>query len=88
MLKKTWKFSRKFVFYSLDVVVRAECVEKAQAGDRCLFVGTLIVVPDVGKLAGHASPKVQTAVGEKGGDKVKKFKNNSSNYICIYINLI
>jgi len=54
---------------TLDVVVRAECVEKAQAGDRCLFVGTLIVVPDVGKLAGHASPKVQTAVGEKGGDK-------------------
>merc|ERR1719427_1069638 len=54
---------------TLDVVVRAECVEKAQAGDRCLFVGTLIVVPDVGKLAGHASPKVQTATGEKGSDK-------------------
>ncbi|CAL8083199.1 unnamed protein product [Orchesella dallaii] len=35
---------------SLEVVVRAECVELAQAGDRCDFTGTLIVVPDVGAL--------------------------------------
>lgn len=30
--------------------MRAECVELAQAGDRCDFTGTLIVVPDVGAL--------------------------------------
>jgi DNA replication licensing factor MCM6 len=35
---------------SLEVVVRAEAVELAQAGDRCDFIGTLIVVPDVGSL--------------------------------------
>ena len=30
--------------------MRAEAVETAQAGDRCDFIGTLIVVPDVGQL--------------------------------------
>ncbi|EDM09875.1 minichromosome maintenance deficient 6 (MIS5 homolog, S. pombe) (S. cerevisiae), isoform CRA_b [Rattus norvegicus] len=36
---------------SLEVVLRAEAVESAQAGDRCDFTGTLIVVPDVSKLS-------------------------------------
>ncbi|RXG70679.1 DNA replication licensing factor MCM6 [Armadillidium vulgare] len=35
---------------SVEVVVRAEAVERAQAGDRCDFTGTLIVVPDVSAL--------------------------------------
>jgi len=35
---------------SVEVVVRAEAVELAQAGDRCDFTGSLIVVPDVGSL--------------------------------------
>ena len=34
----------------MEVVVRAEAVELAQAGDRCDFTGSLIVVPDVGSL--------------------------------------
>ena len=34
----------------MEVIVRAEAVENAQAGDRCDFIGTLIVVPDVGSL--------------------------------------
>ncbi|XP_034559107.1 DNA replication licensing factor MCM6 [Notolabrus celidotus] len=36
---------------SLEVVLRAEAVETAQAGDRCDFIGTLIVVPDVSQLS-------------------------------------
>ncbi len=32
---------------SVEVILRAEAVESAQAGDRCDFTGTLIVVPDV-----------------------------------------
>ncbi|KAI9494531.1 MCM2/3/5 family-domain-containing protein [Zychaea mexicana] len=32
---------------SMDVIVRGEMVERAKAGDKCNFVGTLIVVPDV-----------------------------------------
>lgn len=35
---------------SVEVIVRAEAVEVAQAGDRCDFTGTLIVVPDVSQL--------------------------------------
>ncbi|XP_067854807.1 maternal DNA replication licensing factor mcm6-like [Heptranchias perlo] len=36
---------------SVEIIMRAEAVEMAQAGDRCDFTGTLIVVPDVGQLA-------------------------------------
>ena len=35
---------------SLEVVLRAEAVEMVQAGDKCDFTGTLIVVPDVAQL--------------------------------------
>ncbi|XP_059200676.1 DNA replication licensing factor MCM6 isoform X3 [Centropristis striata] len=35
---------------SLEIVLRAEAVETAQAGDRCDFTGSLIVVPDVSQL--------------------------------------
>jgi len=37
--------------YSVEVILRAEAVETAQAGDRADFVGTLIVVPDVGSIS-------------------------------------
>ena len=30
--------------------MRAEAVEKAQAGDKCDFTGSLIVVPDVAQI--------------------------------------
>nr|XP_036876656.1 DNA replication licensing factor MCM6 [Manis javanica] len=36
---------------SLEVILRAEAVESAQAGDKCDFTGTLIVVPDISKLS-------------------------------------
>ena len=35
----------------MEVILRAEAVETAQAGDRCDFTGTLIVVPDVGSMS-------------------------------------
>ena len=35
---------------SLEIILRAEAVEMVQAGDRCDFIGTLIVVPDVAQL--------------------------------------
>ena len=37
--------------FSVEIILRAEAVETAQAGDKCDFVGTLIVVPDVGSLS-------------------------------------
>ncbi|KAM7538127.1 hypothetical protein Aperf_G00000075742 [Anoplocephala perfoliata] len=35
----------------MEILLRADTVELAQPGDRCEFIGTLIVVPDVGQLA-------------------------------------
>ncbi|QRV80610.1 DNA replication licensing factor MCM2/3/5 family pretein [Ceratobasidium sp. AG-Ba] len=35
---------------SIDVILRAEQVERAKAGDRCVFSGTFVVVPDVAQL--------------------------------------
>ena len=35
---------------SLEVILRAEAVDTAQPGDKCDFIGTLIVVPDVGQM--------------------------------------
>ncbi|KAL3836521.1 hypothetical protein ACJMK2_021945 [Sinanodonta woodiana] len=36
---------------SVEIILRAEAVEMAQAGDKCDFTGTLIVVPDVGTMS-------------------------------------
>ncbi|XP_030065987.1 DNA replication licensing factor MCM6 isoform X2 [Microcaecilia unicolor] len=47
---------------SLEVVVRAEAVESAQAGDKCDFTGTLIVVPDVSQLS---TPGVRAETGSR-----------------------
>ena len=35
---------------SLDVILRGELVERVKAGDKCVFTGTFIVVPDVSQL--------------------------------------
>jgi DNA replication licensing factor MCM6 len=35
---------------SLDVILRSELVERAKAGDKCVFTGSFIVVPDVSQL--------------------------------------
>lgn len=37
---------------SVDIILRHEAVEYAKAGDKALFTGTLIVVPDVSQLSG------------------------------------
>lgn len=52
---------------SLEVILRAECVEKTQAGDRCDFIGTLIVVPDVSKLA-TIGTRAETSSRVNGSD--------------------
>lgn len=52
---------------SLEVILRAECVEKTQAGDRCDFIGTLIVVPDVSKLASQGT-RAETSSRVNGSD--------------------
>ncbi|XP_071826729.1 DNA replication licensing factor MCM6-like [Apostichopus japonicus] len=48
---------------SVEVILRAEAVELSQAGDKCDFTGTLIVVPDVAQLA---MPGAQAESGTRG----------------------
>ncbi|OJD16286.1 hypothetical protein AJ78_03537 [Emergomyces pasteurianus Ep9510] len=35
---------------TIDIILRGEMVDRAKAGERCIFTGTLIVVPDVSQL--------------------------------------
>ncbi|XP_033961163.1 DNA replication licensing factor MCM6 [Pseudochaenichthys georgianus] len=51
---------------SLEIVLRAEAVEMAQAGDRCDFTGTLIVVPDVSQLT-TPGVRAETSTRVPGG---------------------
>ncbi|KAM3604455.1 uncharacterized protein V6R79_011208 [Siganus canaliculatus] len=56
---------------SLEIILRAEAVETAQAGDRCDFTGTLIVVPDVSQLRTpgvRAETSTRVAGGPQGFD--------------------
>lgn len=54
---------------SLDVVLRSEMVERAKAGDKCVFTGTFIVVPDVAQLGlpGVNAEMMRQAGGGRGG---------------------
>lgn len=57
---------------SLDVILRSELVERAKAGDKCVFTGTFIVVPDVSQmgLPGGTKPEMQretNGTGVSGG---------------------
>lgn len=49
---------------SLEVVLRAEAVESCQAGDRCDFTGSLIVVPDISQLT---TPGVRAETSSRVG---------------------
>ncbi|PJF17226.1 DNA helicase [Paramicrosporidium saccamoebae] len=51
----------------LDVVVRNDMVERAKAGDKCIFVGTLVVVPDVAQLGLPGSKLESNAEGRSRG---------------------
>jgi DNA replication licensing factor MCM6 len=46
---------------SLDVILRGELVERAKAGDKCVFTGAFIVVPDVSQMSlpGGERPTMQ-----------------------------
>lgn len=51
---------------SIDVILRHENVEQAKAGDRVVFTGTLIVVPDVSKFVRAGG---ETAVASRGAGR-------------------
>ncbi len=50
---------------TMDVIMRHEAVETAKAGDKMVFTGQMVVVPDVGALAAPGE-RVQVKEGERG----------------------
>jgi DNA replication licensing factor MCM6 len=66
---------------SIDVVVRNEMVERAKAGDQCVFTGSLVVIPDGSALArAGEAPKATRGQGASdaatgGGGGVKGLKS-------------
>ncbi|KAG8703276.1 MCM DNA helicase complex subunit mcm6, partial [Ceratobasidium sp. 423] len=57
---------------SLDVILRAEQVERAKPGDRCVFTGTFVVVPDVSQLG---LPGVRSEISRDSGAGVTGLKS-------------
>ena len=54
--------------YSLDIVLRNEIVDRARPGDKCVFTGNLIVVPDVGQLGAGRSAEMRGVAKSKSKD--------------------
>ncbi|CAI5493539.1 unnamed protein product [Closterium sp. Naga37s-1] len=52
---------------TLDVILRHELVEQARAGDKCIFSGTLVVVPDVAALT-RPGERHEAMRSNQGGD--------------------
>ncbi|XP_022086933.1 zygotic DNA replication licensing factor mcm6-B-like [Acanthaster planci] len=52
---------------SVEIILRAEAVELPQAGDKCDFTGTLIVVPDVSQLSVPGAQQ-ESSTRSKGGE--------------------
>jgi DNA replication licensing factor MCM6 len=51
---------------SMDIIVRNEMVERAKAGDKCVFTGSLVVIPDGSALA-RAGEAAQATKKRGGG---------------------
>ncbi len=53
------------------MILRSEVVERAKAGDKCVFTGTFIVLPDVSQLGiPGMNAQIQRESGARGGDNV------------------
>eukprot|EP00043_Microstomoeca_roanoka_P015155 m.151343 g.151343 ORF g.151343 m.151343 type:complete len:812 (-) comp16197_c1_seq2:633-3068(-) len=53
---------------SMDIILRHDTVEKAKAGDKVAFTGSLIVIPDVAQLSGSGGrAQLESADGRREG---------------------
>ncbi|KAF9761895.1 DNA replication licensing factor MCM6 [Nosema granulosis] len=76
---------------SMDVIVRDDLVERVKAGDKVLFTGYLVVVPDVVQLM---MPQSKSVPAQEGVSDVAKHKRNLNikdlNYklcfMCVHVN--
>ena len=56
---------------TMDIILRNDAVETAKAGDKCRFVGSLVVVPEVAKLFGGVDRR-EVIRAQPGGDLAGK----------------
>lgn len=52
----------------IDIIARHDLVEIAKPGDRCVFTGTLVVLPDVGQLLPGVSNRIEPSGGRRSGE--------------------
>ncbi|KAK3721069.1 MCM DNA helicase complex subunit mcm6 [Vermiconidia calcicola] len=55
---------------TMEVILRGEMVDRAKAGEKCVFTGTLIVVPDVSqfRVPGVRPQAMRDPGGQRGGE--------------------
>lgn len=53
---------------SMKIVLRHDVVEQAKPGDKCVFTGSLIVVPDIAQLGGGGVANAKFKAGGGGGN--------------------
>ncbi|KAL4889394.1 MCM2/3/5 family-domain-containing protein [Aspergillus ambiguus] len=55
---------------TMDIILRGEMVDRARAGERCIFTGSLIVIPDVSQLGlpGVRPQAIRDDSAFRGGD--------------------
>jgi len=68
---------------SIDIILRNEVVDQAKPGDRCIFVGTLIVVPDIVSLL-KPGEKSQVTLRNEGGRRAAQKPSVSLFDIFVY----
>ena len=83
---------------SLDVILRGELVERAKAGDKCVFTGTFVVVPDVSQMglpggnkaelmreARRGGPGAAGAIGQTGVTGLKSLGVRDLSYKTAFL---
>eukprot|EP00727_Mastigamoeba_balamuthi_P001078 m51a1_g10968 putative mis5 protein (1716) ;mRNA; r:253454-262202 len=83
--ENAWEVPSGSMPRSIDVITRGDDVERAKAGDKCLFTGTLIVVPDVaGRTPGGAVTSHKTFGQDSGIDGVSGLKELGVSRLLTY----
>jgi len=74
---------------TLDVIVRNKQVEEAKAGDKAVFTGNLVVVPDVGALSLPNTVAVKSGAGNRSGGadgfSMRSFGTREMTYRLMFI---
>jgi DNA replication licensing factor MCM6 len=65
---------------SIDVILRHEVVEKAKAGDKCVFTGMLVAIPDGSSMSRAGEATVSSRGDANAGVRAKESQNGQQGY--------